>query len=95
MRNLFWFIGGTKIVPSSRIIYAYIRRMQAIVKEVGAGRGLSVKSSYNGPTYATYIQDLKQGKDSTMPSLGEVQNNIHMKVTINLHMPSLLDDIIY
>ena len=95
MRNLFWFIGGTKIVPSSRIIYAYIRRMQAIIKEVGAGRGLSVKSSYNGPTYATYVQDLKQEKDSTMPSLGEVQNNIHMKVTINLHMPSLLDEIIY
>lgn len=95
MRNLFWFIGGTKIVPSSRIIYAYLRRIQAIIKQTGSGRGLSVKSSYHGPTYATYMQDLRAGKKASMPSLDEIQNNIHMKVTINLHMPSLLNEIIY
>jgi hypothetical protein len=28
-----------------------------------------------------------------MPSLEEIQNQIHMKITLNLHFPNLISDI--
>jgi hypothetical protein len=89
MRNLFWFIGGSKIVPSSKIIGAYIRRIDYLISQTRREAGLAVNYTYNGPTYKTYIED----KKTVMPTLDQIAAQIYMKITINLHMPSLLSDI--
>ena len=90
MRNLFWFVSGKYIVPTSRIIGAYIKRINAVIKQTQGNSGLAVNSSYSGPTYKDYI---KNNKAKEMPSLEEIQNQIHMKITLNLHFPNLISDI--
>ena len=90
MRNLFWFVSGKYIIPTSRIIGAYIKRINAVIKQTQGNSGLAVNSSYNGPTYKDYVKD---NKNKEMPSLEEIQNQIHMKITLNLHFPNLISDI--
>ena len=95
MRNLFWFIGGTNIVPSSRIIGAYIKRIEALIEQTNdsGDKGIAVNSSYGGPTYRDFLDSSRKGKNASMPGLNQIRSKIYMKVTINLYLPSLMASI--
>lgn len=93
MRNLFWFIGGDKIVPTSKIIGAYLNRLKAIIKQAQNDRGLAVNPKYKGMTYKSYLSERKKRSDLDMPSLEEIQKNIYIAMTINFHLPSLLQEL--
>ena len=95
MRNLFWFVSGKYIIPTSRIVNAYIKRISQLIKQIDSGNGLAVTSSYNGETYSNYYNKIKKGEEASMPTLAQVQRAIGMKVTINLHFSSLLSDILH
>lgn len=91
-RNLFYLIGGTKIVPSSRIINAYCIQLERVLAQVknireGVGSTFNVKSSYNGLTYADYIA----GNTPKGYNYDSVAKGITMSYNINLHIPYLQD----
>ena len=91
-RNLFYLIGGTKIVPTSNIINAYYIQLQRVLDQAknaqaGMGSTFSVKSAYSGYTYANYEnKDLPTGF-----TYQDVANGITMNYRINLHIPYLQD----
>lgn len=91
-RNLFYLIGGTKIVPTSRIINAYCIQLERILDQVrnvreGVGSTFSVKSSYSGLTYADYVA----GTTPEGYGYDSVAKAITMTYNINLHIPYLQD----
>lgn len=91
-RNLFYLIGGTKIIPTSKIINAYCIQLERVLQQVegirnGVGSSFSVKSSYSGQTYADYVEGtLPQGYN-----YDSVAKGITMSYNINLHIPYLQD----
>lgn len=93
MRNLFWFIGGEKIVPTSKIIGAYLSRLKQIIRQAETDKGLSVKADYKGMNYKNFLSAQKQNPSLEMPTLDDIKKKTYIAMTINFHLPSLLREL--
>jgi hypothetical protein len=100
-RNLFYFIGGRRLLPVSKIIHHYAEYLRRLLDGVlgEAKRSFFVTPKYNGSggTYKDYWSSVKKGTGEDYLdsfSYRNVYTGINVKYTANINIDYILDDIL-
>ncbi len=92
--NVFYFVGGQRILPISYIIDAYIRYLDALLDQ-GMNKGGSVidytlKTSSIPQTYADYYKAMQEGGgDNVFVGYPAIASNLSMQYNMKLSLPSV------
>lgn len=97
--NLFYFIGGRRLLPVSAILNHYENYLDRVLNglEENERRGLAVNlSHYSGDTYKTYYKAKGDKKQSYLDNFNyqNVYNAISMQYTINLNVDLLTSELL-
>jgi hypothetical protein len=99
VQNLFYLIGGERIVPVSKIINLYIIYLERLKEKIRETRLFTTKRHYQGQTYMDEYDATKKGTDYTFVGYDDITKNTRVSYNINLNidytikeMLSKLDD---
>lgn len=99
VQNLFYLIGGERIVPVSKIINLYIIYLERLKEKIREIRLFTTKRHYQGQTYIDEYKAAQNGADYTFNGYDQIVKNTRVSYNINLNidytikeMLSKLDD---
>lgn len=99
VQNLFYLIGGERIVPVSKIINLYIIYLERLKEKIRETRLFTTKRHYHGQTYIDEHDATKKGEPYTFVGYDDITKNTRVSYNINLNidytikeMLSKLDD---
>lgn len=83
VQNLFYFIGGTKVVPVSKIIGLYILYLERLKEKIREAKLLNVTKHYEGQTYH---DEYKADDGYQFIGYGKIADKTRLSYTINLNI---------
>jgi hypothetical protein len=103
--NLFYFIGGRRLVPISKIIFNFVKYLNAVLSGEAEGlkRTFTTSMEYSGATYRDYYNTWpgKRGGSETKKasyenafSYDNIYSQIRMRYNFNFNIDYILRDII-
>lgn len=93
-QNAFYFIGGERIVPVSKIINLYIKFLKRLQEQITEIRIFTTKKHYKGQSYIDEHKAKEDGKPYVFVGYDTVAKNMRISYNINLNIDYTLKEML-
>lgn len=94
VQNAFYFIGGTRLVPVSKILNLYIKYLERLQEGIKEVKIFTTKQSYVGQTYHDEYKARQEGTEYNFVGYDAIANKTKVHYTINLNIDYTLKEML-